>query len=506
MRWIASFKDLQLDIVGIIAVLGEGSITRNAQATSLSWWSTLPRLMPAPHALLEHERKYRLPTAPGIVTGAYSGMMKRELNFFAQLLHPEPLEDYQVELVQVTEKERPAGTSTHSPFGPKKYGALFWISVAGSAMTLALIGLSVYYHDGFSLLATIMLSMVSSFVGFGTHWNLVFQQPRVEVGREGVIPRSDVVIYYPNGSIRVIRPTSEQIALLYFQLEYAQYAISDTLYRTLALLSTVMLMTGVVCLANASNILQVTFAASYILLNVLYWAVSALNPFRYHWQHAYDVEIMPVQYPQNQGFDAPIAISRVEELEGRVRKEWRRFQKGWAMERGQGGQGRAHGGAKAGFKDNEEARDLISALWTAIVLTGTSQWLNEATSIAPMNAAWREWLREADTAVQPRLEDGVDPGRPNDEWDDRFRLHCRPRIQTGLDWTFTPATRHHVRLSSRRRRFKLKSWDYQGQLTGIFGKHAPRTRMPLEDEIVSGDAEYTGGPAGWEQHGVTDEV
>ncbi|OAL40150.1 hypothetical protein AYO20_00570 [Fonsecaea nubica] len=461
MRWIASFKDLQLDIVGIIAVLGEGSITRNAQATSLSWWSTLPRLMPAPHALLEHERKYRLPTAPGIVAGAYSGMMKRELNFFAQLLHPEPLEDYQVELLQVIEKRGPAGTSTHSPFGPKKYGALFWISVAGSALTLALVGLSIYYHDGFSLLATIMLSM---------------------------------------GSIRVIRPTSEQIALLYFQLEYAQYAISDTLYRTLALLSTVMLMTGVVCLANASNILQVAFAASYILLNVLYWAVSALNPFRYHWQHAYDVEIMPVQYPQNQEFDAPIAISRVDELEGRVRKEWRQFQKGWAIEKGQGGQGSAHGGAKAGFKGNEEARDLISALWTAIVLTGTSQWLNEATSIAPMNAAWKEWLREADTAVQPR------PGRANDEWDGRHRFHRRPRIQTGLEWTFTPATRDQVRLSSRQRRSKLKSWDYQGQLTGIFGKHAPRTRMPPEDEIVSGDAEDTGGPAGWGQHGVTDEV
>ena len=41
--------------------------------------STIPRL-------LEHERKYRLPTAPGIVAGAYSGLVKKEMNFFAKLL------------------------------------------------------------------------------------------------------------------------------------------------------------------------------------------------------------------------------------------------------------------------------------------------------------------------------------------------------------------------------------------------------------------------------------
>lgn len=203
MHWIDRFEDLQLDIVGIIAVLGEASITRNAQVTSLSWWSTIPRLMPAPHALLEHERKYRLPTAPGIVAGAYSGLVKKEINFFAQLLHPEPLEDYQVELVQVTRKEIPPSAKQPRSFGPRKYGPLFWVSLGGSAMAIALIGLSVHYHDGFSLVATIMLSMVSSFVGFGTHWNLVFREPNVTREREGAIPRSDVIIYYPNVSPRV---------------------------------------------------------------------------------------------------------------------------------------------------------------------------------------------------------------------------------------------------------------------------------------------------------------
>ena len=200
MHWIKSFNSLRLDIVGIIAVLGEASITRNAQVTSLSWWSTIPRLMPAPHALLEQERKYRLPVAPGIVAGAYSGLVKKEINFFAQLLHPEPLEDYQVELVQVTRKDVPKGKRQPRSYGPKKYGPLFWLSLSGSAMAGALLGLSIYYDDGFALLSTIMLSTVSTFVGFGTHWTLVFKEPNVTPAREGAIPRSDVIIYYPNVS------------------------------------------------------------------------------------------------------------------------------------------------------------------------------------------------------------------------------------------------------------------------------------------------------------------
>lgn len=220
MHWIDKFDDLRLDIVGIIAVLGEGSVTRNAQVTGLTWWSVIPRLLPAPQALLEHERKYRLPTAFGVVAGAYSGTIKKEINFFAQLLHHRTLEDYEVELVQVTRRKQELRS-----FGPRQYGPLFFVSLLGFAMAMALIALSVYYKDGFSLLATIMLATVSSFAGFGTHWDLVFQEPKIDASRDKTLPRSDVLIYYPNGAIRVIRAESEGIARLYFQTEHAEYII-----------------------------------------------------------------------------------------------------------------------------------------------------------------------------------------------------------------------------------------------------------------------------------------
>ncbi|KAJ9495194.1 hypothetical protein H2202_009220 [Exophiala xenobiotica] len=196
MRWITKFEALQLDIVGIIAVLGEASVTRNAQVTSLSWWSSIPRLLPAPQALLEHERKYRLPTVPGIVAGAHSGNIKKEINFFTQLLHQRSLDDYEVELVEVTRDKQIEGPS----FGPRLYGPLFWASLLGCSMSIALVVLSVIYHDGFALLATIMLSTVSSAVGFGTRWDLVFTEPEIQKKRENKMPRSDVIVYYPNVS------------------------------------------------------------------------------------------------------------------------------------------------------------------------------------------------------------------------------------------------------------------------------------------------------------------
>jgi len=249
-----------------------------------------------------------------------------------------------------------------------------------------------------------------------------------------------------------------------------------------------MLIAGVVSLANASNILQVAFAASYILLNGVYWAVSALNPYKYHWQHAYEVEVLPIEALQKQGTDGPEATGRVEEWKKKLKHEWQRFQNAWVLaKRRNWAQKRAQTMFEPG------ARNFTSALWTAIVLTGTSQWLNEATAIAPVNAAWKEWLKEADRKVQPQLEEGDIPGRHNDDWEDRFTLHRRPRIATGLKWTFTPATSTSMKSAAcKRRRIRMKSWEYQKRLTEILQRHAAQTRVPIEDEIVEEDASTLG--------------
>jgi hypothetical protein len=271
----------------------------------------------------------------------------------------------------------------------------------------------------------------------------------------------------------------------------------------LALFSTVMLMAGVVSLANASNILQVAFAAAYILLNIVYWAVSALNPATYHWDHAYDVEVLPLETLTAQGTDSTSPVGRVEELKKKLQHEWHRFQDAWILEKR-----RNRARKRAQTMIDPIARNFTGALWTAIVLTGTAQWLNEATAIAPVNEAWKQWLREADNKVQPKLSDGDLPGRHNDQWADTFKLHRRPRIQTGLKWTFTPATKMGARAAAHQRWIKMKEWEYQKRLTEILKQHAEKTRVQLDDEVVG--AEDTTKVSGSEKDpstpGVLEEV
>ena len=80
------FGNFQLDIVGFLAVLGEGSVTANAQVAALSSLFYLPRLMPAPQALLWPTRPASLPSTHGVVTGAESGNVKKHVHHVAHVL------------------------------------------------------------------------------------------------------------------------------------------------------------------------------------------------------------------------------------------------------------------------------------------------------------------------------------------------------------------------------------------------------------------------------------
>ncbi|EXJ80702.1 hypothetical protein A1O3_06986 [Capronia epimyces CBS 606.96] len=326
MQFVNAFSNLQLDIVGIVAVLGEGSTARNAQASALSWHHILPRLLPAPQALLKHEQEKRLPTQKGTVVGAYSGNIRFELNFFSQLLHPDKLRKFEVELVRV-EKKKPkpkpknkpkkkktdsdvdsnshsdsdsrdsdsASASDMPAYDVKKFGYLAALSVLGCLMSIVLFGLSIHYDDGFALVATVLLSFTSTTVGFASWWKLDFEEEKPKPGRE--VPDGDLVIYYPRqGAFRVVR-CDEIVSRLYFKAELCETLLDDDWYRIVALASAVFLLAGLLCLGNSQPIMQMAFAASYILLNVLHWASSALNPLTHHWEHNYDLELLKVKPP-----------------------------------------------------------------------------------------------------------------------------------------------------------------------------------------------------------------
>lgn len=397
MFFLESFSSLQLDIVGIVAILGEASVLRISQISALSWHHELPRLMPAPQALLKHSLERRLPIEAGKVVGAYSGNVNLELNFFCQLLHPHELGNCEVEFVTVKKKE---GKEDSPPYEVNPSGALRALSLLGLALSATLIGLSVKYNDGWAFIGTILLSITSTLVGFASRVKLEVKQPAKS--RLTAVHDSDVVIYYPStGAFRVVR-CSENESRLYFTSEVCKPLLNDSFYRVFALSSTVTLIFGLISIGNAQTIMQVTFAATYILLNIAYWLASAIGSHK-HWRHNYDVQVQPYELPfpallsptlttaepispsasRKTTFNVPEGVRRNgSDLEKNVKRRTTPSMRGLTR--------RYTGNVTIA----PTHRIFTTALWEAIALTGTGDWLTR-TNIAPKNDVWDKWIKLA---------------------------------------------------------------------------------------------------------------
>lgn len=209
-------------------------------------------------------------------------------------------------------------------------------------MSCALLGLSIHEGDGMALIATILLSFLSTLVGIGSQWELVL--PKRTATRP--VPPSDVVVKYLNGAFLVIRCDEEVARSLYWAPEECRYYRSTRTYRLISLLGTLVLMFGVIFLGNSTLNVQLGFAASYIILNAAYWVVAAL-PQRWNWDlRCYDRKI----------------------------------------EHYQGG---------------ETNTSFTSAMWKAIAISGTTKWVTLA-GIAPVTDPWELWLRKAAEVIKEK--------------------------------------------------------------------------------------------------------
>ena len=127
---------------------------------------------------------------------------------------------------------------------------------------------------------------------------------------------------------------------------------STAVYRALSLVSTLLLMGGVICLANARIETQTGFAGSYMLINIFYWIGAALPPAN-HW----DLSRLHLEHCELRGGSPPATA----------------------------------------LKDKDSPTYTV-ALWKAIAVTGTSAWVKEA-GFAPSTQAWKGWLEEAEEAA-----------------------------------------------------------------------------------------------------------
>ena len=343
--------------LGSLAILGEASVLANAQISALSFAFLVPRLLPAPQALIRTSRPEYLDTAQGNVVGTNSGnsvsrkkLLKsilkakansqEDVNHIAHLLHEGgSLDAYSVRCERI-EKQRPT-EDNEPPIIARRLGPLTWLSFLGCAMSIALLGLSIHEQDGMALLATLSLSGLSTLIGIGSRWSLVLKKRK----SKRPVPKSDVVINYPNGSFLIIKCSEEVARELYWHPPRCEYQTrSPRIYRIISLSGTLILMLGVVCLGNSTLNLQLGFAVAYIILNAAYWVVAALPP-KWHWDlSCYKREIVA-------------------------------------------------------YKDGEKNDTFTTSLWKAIAISGTTKWVRLA-PIAPMTEQWDQWLAEAAQAIQ----------------------------------------------------------------------------------------------------------
>jgi hypothetical protein len=207
-------------------------------------------------------------------------------------------------------------------------------------MSVFIFSLSIIFGDGMSMIATILLSFLSTLVGVSNKWNLRLpRRPQADA------PPGDVVIRYPNGSYLIVQCDEDVARELYFAPEEIDYTItSPTYYRVLSLFGTLMLMLGVIALANAKLQLQMVWAGAYILINIAHWVVAAV-PQKMHWDlSCYDVREQGVEGgPSNPSF--------------------------------------------------------TEALWKAILITKSQSWVKNGKA-APETEVWDAWLNMAEEQAQ----------------------------------------------------------------------------------------------------------
>jgi len=151
------------------------------------------------------------------------------------------------------------------------------------------------------------------------------------------------------------------------------------------LTGTILLMFGVIFLANSSTWMQIGFAIAYIIMNALYWMVAAL-PSKIHWDTScfkvsdQCIEVQP-RSPDNdssigengEAGDKSVSIDRLPKPAS-TRK-----------------------GESTKFVDLNPTFTL--ALWKAILVTQSTEWVR-VSGAAPDTPAWKEWLEEARLAAK----------------------------------------------------------------------------------------------------------
>ncbi|KAJ2898004.1 uncharacterized protein MKZ38_004222 [Zalerion maritima] len=137
--WFPSGKNEELgwrlDVVTLLAVIGESAMLENAQALTATPFCLIPRIIPAPQALLKASRPTRLPSVAARMTGVYSGVDLESVGFFANILHPlDQLQPFAFRVYEIehTDRNTAGNVTVVSPATERPRDGGRRVSIAGS--------------------------------------------------------------------------------------------------------------------------------------------------------------------------------------------------------------------------------------------------------------------------------------------------------------------------------------------------------------------------------------
>ncbi|KAK3647819.1 hypothetical protein LTR56_007793 [Elasticomyces elasticus] len=338
MHWLdGGLANLRLDVVGFLAILGEDAVRRTSRLASLSKTFWLPRLLPAPHSLLYVQRPERLDTVKADVTAVLNGSHRDYLPHIAAVLFDFEIPPYGVRCLRIQRKDDPKDAKMTT----KWTAPVILVNLLGCGLSVVLFVASLVYGDGMSLIATVLLSLLSTLVGITNSWSL-----RLPSRRQGPSIDETVIVRWPNGSFLVVKADEEIARILFWEPDTLDYMVRSSALIPFSMPGTVVLMLSVIALANATIELQIGWASAYVLLNAAHWVAAAL-PRSWNWDtSAFDID---------------------EEM--------------------------VMGGT--------QSSSYTAAVWKAVVFTGSTVWvrLNQA---VPKTAAWDLWLAKAEAHVKTR--------------------------------------------------------------------------------------------------------
>jgi len=212
-----------LDVVSLLAVIGESIIADQAQVITSTWACLLPRLVPAPQAFLRAERPRRLPPVPGVVVkNITGGSQVEELNYFANVIHEvDKLKQFELKVYTIDMQPEYSDKSS-LVVSAVLFSSVHLLSFFSFMVTLALFIAACILHDGTAALGIAVLALQSSLACAAWLWTPQLAQ---RSDNAEIIP-ANIAIRTRGGAFIIIRCAEDVARSLYMGEEIADYLLA----------------------------------------------------------------------------------------------------------------------------------------------------------------------------------------------------------------------------------------------------------------------------------------